>query len=192
MIVGPDAALYGTAGGGSQNCSFGGCGLVFSLRPAPTACLTALCSWTESILYQPTGYNDAYDPGNLVFDQAGNLYGTSGSGGAYGKGAVFELTPSSGGWTETILYSFTGGSDGGSPNSLLVGIDGNLYGTGGSGGAYGEGVVFQLVRPSSGNAWTENVIYTFTVGNNDVGSYSLVQDSFGNLYGLARLHGRLS
>jgi uncharacterized repeat protein (TIGR03803 family) len=184
VIVGPDAALYGTAGGGSQNCPFGGCGLVFSLRPAPTACLTALCSWTETTLYQPTGYSDAYDPGNLVFDQAGNLYGTSGSGGAYGKGAVFELTPSSAGWTETILYSFTGGNDGGSPNSLLVGIDGNLYGSSGSAGAGGEGVVFQLVRPSSGNAWTENVIYTFTVGNNDVGSYSLVQDSFGNLYGL--------
>ena len=86
------------------------------------------------MIYQFTGQRQCWRPGN-GFDQAGNLYGFSGSGGAYGKGAVFELTPSPGGWTETILYSFTGGSDGGGPDSLLVGRDGNLYGAGG-GGAY--------------------------------------------------------
>jgi len=177
--VGPAGVLYGTAGGGIQNCSGGYCGLIYSLKPAPTPCLTSLCPWTESVLYQPTGNNDAYDPGNLVFDPAGNLYGTSGSGGAYAKGAIFELTPSGGGWTETILYSFTGGNDGDSPNSVVVGIDGNLYGAA-SGGVYSSGVVFQLVP--SGGSWTENVIYSF---GDESWPGSLIQDSFGNLYGVA-------
>ncbi len=131
-IVGPEGTLYGTANGGMQNCGQNHtdyCGLIYSLRPAPTPCTTSSCPWTKSMVYQPTGNNDAYDPGNLVFDEAGNLYGTSGSGGAYGQGAVFELTPSNGGWTETILYNFTGGSDGGGPSSLTLGSDGNLYGT---------------------------------------------------------------
>ena len=118
-----------------------------------------------------------------AFDAAGNFYGFSGSGGTYGQGAVFELTPSLGGWTEKILYSFTGEGDGGGPNSLLVGNDGNLYGTAGGGG--GGGVVFQLVRPPSGDTWTENVIYSFTGERNDSGPYSLVQDGLGSFLGMA-------
>src|ERR1039458_3780536 len=80
--------------------------------------------------------------------------------GVYGGGTVFELTPSAGGWTEKIIYSFTGGSDGGLPDSLLLGQDGNLYGTtyyGGDGG--GGGVIFQLVP--SGDSWTETVIASY-------------------------------
>ncbi len=185
-IIGPGGVLYGTASGGIQNCSGGYCGLIYSLRPPPTACLTALCSWTESVVYQPTGNNDVPGPGGLVFDQAGNLYGTSGSGGAYGAGAVFELTPSPGGWTEQILYSFTGGSDGSGPSSLVADSDGNLYGTAG-GGEFGNGVVFQLVRLPSGGSWKENVIYTFNFQGEFFGGgpYSLVQASLGNLFGIA-------
>ena len=178
-IVGPEGVLYGTAAGGC-------CGLVYSLRPAPTACLTNSCSWTESTVYQFTGSDGVSGPGNLVFDQEGNLYGTSAFGGAYGQGAVFELTPSSGGWTETILYSFTGGSDGGGPTSVVAGIDGNVYGTAG-GGADGYGVVFQLVRPPSGGSWTENVIYNFTCQPCYTPypyALSLIQDDLGNLYGI--------
>ena len=178
-IVGPDGALYGAAAGGTNNL-----GLVYSLKPAPTPCLTSLCPWTESVLYQPTGNNDVPNPGDLVFDQAGNIYGTSGSGGAYGQGAVFELTPSPGGWKEAILYSFTGGSDGAGPGSLAVGTDGNLYGTGG-GNAYPYGMVFQLVRPPSGGSWTENVIYTFTGQTDGHGPYDLVQGGLGSLVGLS-------
>ena len=181
-IVGPEGALYGSTLGGSN-----GLGLIYSLRPPPTICLTAMCPWTESVVYQPTGNNDVPNPGNLVFDQAGNLYGTSGSGGTYGKGAVFELTASPSGWTESILYSFTGGSDGSGPGSLVVSNDGNLYGTGG-GGAYGQGMIFQFVRPLSGGNWTENVIYSFT-GDPNKGDgkapYSLVQGGPGSLAGLA-------
>ena len=81
VIVGPDGALYGTAGGGIQNC-YGGsyyCGLVYRLRPPANACLTASCSWTEEVLYRFTGDDDAWGGGASVFDLAGNLYGISGT-----------------------------------------------------------------------------------------------------------------
>jgi uncharacterized repeat protein (TIGR03803 family) len=176
-IIGPHRILYGTAAGGC-------CGLVYSLRPAPTACLTAICSWTENVLYR---FADDASAGNIAAcDQQGNLYGVSGSGGMYGKGAVFELMPSPGGWTETILYSFAGGSDGGGPGSVLVGQDGNLYGAAGGGGANNAGVVFQLVRPPSGGNWTENVIYSFSGQSPDGGGPSgLIQDGGGNLLGFS-------
>jgi hypothetical protein len=105
---------------------------------------------------------------------------------------VFELSPSQGGWTEKILYSFTGGSDGGSPSSLLVGQDGNLYGTtagvgnsvcGPSWSYTSCGVVFQLVR--SGNGWTENVLYSFMGLSDGYSPGGLIQDSQGNLYGFS-------
>src|SRR5271165_5548124 len=168
VIIGPDDALYGAASGGIQNCGGGYCGLVFSLRPAPTACLTALCSWTESVLYEPTGSLDASNPSGLAFDQTGNLYGTSESGGTKGEGAVFELTPSVGTWTEKILYNFTGASDGLGPLALLVGNEGNLY------GALWRGGTFQLVP--SGGGWEESII------NGTSGT--LAKDTDGNLYGL--------
>jgi len=177
-MVGPHGILYGTAAGESG-------GLVYSLRPAPTACLTALCSWTENVLYEFSD-NNAFAENIAAFDQQGNLYGFSGSGGKYGNGAVFELTPSPGGWTETVLYSFTGGSDGGGPDSVLVGQDNNLYGAAGGGGANNAGVVFQLVRPPSGGNWTENVIYTFSGQSPDGGDpRGLVQDGGGNLLGFS-------
>jgi uncharacterized repeat protein (TIGR03803 family) len=184
VILGPDEALYGTAGGGLPNCEYGDyCGLVYSLRPAPTACLTSLCGWTENTLYQ---FADGASAGGIAaFDQAGNLYGFSGQGGgAYGGGAVFQLTPSPGGWTEKILHNFTGGNDGGWTSSLLVGNDGNLYGTTiAGGGGYNEGVVFQLVP--SGAFWTENVIHAFDYRDGSWLPYDLIQDSLGNLYGVA-------
>jgi len=132
-IVGPDNALYGIADGGFQTCGSSGnqyCGLIYRLRPSPVACTTWLCSWTEDVVYQFTGDPDGWSPdGNLVFDQAGNLYGTTFYGGTYGYGTVYELTPSGGGWSERVIYSFTGSSDGGYPGQLLFGHDGFLYGT---------------------------------------------------------------
>ena len=182
-IVGLNGILYGGAYGGIQNCASGGyCGLIFGLRPSPTACLTAFCSWTETALYDFTGPTDAWQGGGLVSDRAGNLYGVSEWGGAQQRGAIFELTPSPGGWGESILYSFTGGSDGGLPTDVLVGNDGSLFGATASGGANGLGVVFQLTR--SGNAWNEAVLYDMpqdaALWNNP---HSMLQDSSGNLFG---------
>lgn len=103
------------------------------------------------------------------------------TGGPRGKGTVFELSPSGGGWTKTILYNFTGESDGQNPGAVLVGYDGNLYGLA-DGGANGNGVIFQLAR--SGNAWVENVIVAFQDSNYGFVSPNLVQDSSGNFYGV--------
>ncbi len=183
-IVGPNGTLYGGAAGGNQN------GLVFNLTPAPTACLTSLCSWMETVPYRFNGGVDASGAINVsAFDQEGNLYGTSEAGGGGdcnggGCGTVFKLTPTLGGWTESILYSFTGGNDGANPNSLLVGLDGNLYGTATEGGAYGLGVVFQLAP--SGNGWIESVLHSFQgTGIDGYDPSYLGQDGAGNLYGIA-------
>lgn len=105
------------------------------------------------------------------------LYGTTTAGGggnctAYwsngavvGCGTIFELTPpvvSGGAWTENILYSFTGGNDGGYPGTLVLAPSGILYGTALSGGANGAGVVFELVPPKTkGGAWKEYVLHNF-------------------------------
>ena len=182
VIVGPGGANFGSAAGGFQTCGNGNssCGLIYEAVPPADVCPNALCSWNETTIYQFTGNTDAWDGNVTAFDSAGNLYGF-GYGGAYGQGAVFELSPSQAGWTEQILYSFTG--RGGATNSLLLGHDGNLYGTAGAGGLYGYGVVFQLV-PSAGG-WTENVLYNFTGLSDGYGPGGLIQDSQGNLYGFS-------
>ncbi len=190
VIVGPDGAVYGAAQGGFQTCGNDGasyCGLVYEARPGPTACAMALCGWNETTIYQFTGNADAWNGSVVASDSAGNLYGISGSGGAFGQGAVLELSPSQGGWVETIVYSFTGASDGSGPSSLLAGPDGNWYGTTGGGGQYGSGVVFQFVP--GGGTWTENVLYAFT-GNTQDGSspHGLLQDRLGNFYGISTCH----
>jgi uncharacterized repeat protein (TIGR03803 family) len=131
------------------------------------------------VLYRFTGPTDAWGGGNLVSDRAGNLYGVSRAGGPQQQGAIFELSPSIGGWIETVLYSFTGNRDGGDPTDVLVGIDGKLYGMAAEGGLYGSGVVFQL--SPSGSGWSEAVLYDIPASSVD--PHSLLQDSAGNLYG---------
>ena len=185
VMAGPEGAFYGGASGGIQNCGIKGssyCGLIYKATPPPNACSNALCSWKETTIYQFTSNEDAWGGTVSAFDSVGNLYG-------YGANAVFELSPSQGVWTEKILYRFSGGSDGSVPSSLLLGHDGNLYGTTVLGGNnncdYGGpcGVVFQLVP--SGNGWTENVLYAFS-GTTDGGwPGGLVQDGSGNLYGFS-------
>jgi uncharacterized repeat protein (TIGR03803 family) len=186
VMVGPEGVLYGAASGGIQNCGNGSsyCGLIYQARPGPAACASALCSWDQTTIYEFTSGTDAEGGTVTAFDSAGNLYGISGGSGAYGHGAIFELTPSQGSWTEKILYSFTGGNDGANPTSLLLRLDGNLYGTAYGGGLYQQGVVFQFV-PSAGG-WTENILYNFTGGVTD-GGYpgGLIQDGQGNLYGFS-------
>ena len=185
VTIGPDGSLYGTtqAGGGS-GCGGSGCGTVFRLAPSPTACTTALCPWTETVLYRFTGGSDgAFPVAEVVFDHAGNLYGTTYSGGQYNNGTVFELTPSGSGWTEKAIYSFIGGTDGQNPDAGLV-FDpaGNLYGVTTAGGQTGNGTVYQLTP--SGSGWTASVLYAFQGGTDgSAPSASLVRDQAGNLYG---------
>jgi len=153
--------------------------------------------WTSRLLYSFQGKSDGGCPvAGLIFDNAGNLYGTTVWGGKSGQGLVFKLTHSTGGrWSENVLYSFSGGADGGSPYAgVIFDKSGNLFGTtyfGGTGGACdgalggnGCGAVFELTRSASG-AWTEKVLYSFTgdSGGEKPSYGSLVFDTSGNLYG---------
>jgi len=138
---------------------------------------------TERVVYRFHGGNDGQGPlGGLISDNAGNLYGTTSESDA-SSGTVFQLSPSvgqGGHWTKTILYTFTGGNDGGDPYGELV-FDqaGNLYGTTLFGGTADKGTIFQL-KPL-GSTWTETVIYSF---NDQPPQYGgLVFDKAGNLYG---------
>jgi uncharacterized repeat protein (TIGR03803 family) len=127
--------------------------------------------------------------GNLVLDASGNVYGVTQSGGANGWGSIFELSNAGGNWTETILYSFQSGSDGGAPYSAPVFDEsGNLYGTATARGSQGCGTVYELSPGKSG--WTYTVLYTFA-GGNDGGqpTAGLVFDKAGNLYGAAESYG---
>ena len=182
VAVGPDGAFYGAAYGGNLSCN-SGCGVVYKLRPPATACVGASCPWTESVLYAFDGSSgNGTGGGELVFDQTGNIYGILPYGGAYNEGAVFKLWPSQDGWTESVLYYFTGGADGGYPQSQPT-FDrfGNLYGVCYNGGN-GYGTVYQLT-PSAGR-WVESVVYSFAGGSDGFAAVgSLVFDAAGNLYG---------
>jgi uncharacterized repeat protein (TIGR03803 family) len=100
----------------------------------------------------------------LIFDSAGDLYGTTFAGGTYGYGTVFELTPTVGGnWTETVLHNFGHGKDGGwLYGPVIFDKSGNLYGTTYAGGAHRYGTVFELT-PTAGGGWTEKVLHNFNL-----------------------------
>lgn len=186
VTIGPDGAVYGaTAMGGGGCTSDYGCGTVFKLTPPARACHAALCPWTETVLYRfadsPVGAVGPY--GGVIFDQQGNLYGTTIVGGTGGAGTVYELTPSGGGWTEKTLYNFLGETDGAVPLAgLTMDRTGTLYGTTAYGGSSGNGNVFRLIR--SGAGWSENVVYSFLGGVNGWAPQGgVVLDNSGNLYG---------
>src|ERR1700722_14726211 len=152
---------------------------------------------TPQVIYSFAGGADGeYTDTELVVDAAGNLYGTSVQGGTFGSGTVFELSPSGGGWTHTVLYNFTGGADGGEPyKGVTLDAQGNLYGTAVTGGAGscegGCGVVFKLTN--SGGTWTQSVIHSFTGGNDGSGPGSgLTFDRHGYLYGMTPTGGAYS
>jgi len=175
--------LYGTTSqGGNQACS-GGCGTVFELTPNLDG------SWTESVLYSFTGSDDgAFPQTSLIFDHAGNLYGTTLHGGASGDGTVFRLTPpsaSGGAWTETVLYTFVGKRDGEYCfGGLVFDSAGNLYGAGFFGGTYGGGTVFQLVPPAQGETWSLNVLHSFKGDTDGLDPFgALIIDKQSSVYG---------
>jgi uncharacterized repeat protein (TIGR03803 family) len=210
LIFDRSGNLYGTtAGGGGANEG----GTVFELSP------NADGSWTETILYSfcaLAGCVDGSEPvAGLVFDSAGNLYGTTIAGGQNSCdfsgegtcGTVFELSPSSNPgapWTETVLYSFClGGSDGGCQDGaepasqLAIDASGNLYGTTTTGGTnIIGGTVFEMSRGNGG--WAHSVLYDFCVnGQNHIcpdgadPQAGVTLDSAGNLYGTTERGGDL-
>ncbi len=196
VVFGPDGALYGTTlygGIAGTGCVQGGplqCGTVFQLRPPPSACKTALCPWTETQLYEFNSQPNLFWPnfGDLIFDQAGNLYGVAFEGGQY-RGGVFQLTPSNGGWTETNIYAFPYNDNGEPLGGVISDSAGNLYGT-----TYGTppsgqyGTVYELTP--SGSSWTESTLYTFQNGSDGASPRGdLIMDAAGNLYGTTSVGG---
>jgi uncharacterized repeat protein (TIGR03803 family) len=203
MVLDSAGNLYGTtAQGGNAICDYG-CGIVFELSP-PSASGSA---WTETTLYTfcsvANGNNclDGSGPvSQLIFDAAGNLYGTTeeGGSGTYGGflgsgGTVFELSPGVSGWMETVLYNFCSVGekkyceDGWSPTAGVTFDDaGNLYGTtfmGGTKADSGGGTVFELSPTATG--WQESVLLRFPIYSpyfyGPQGGVSF--DSKGNLFG---------
>jgi uncharacterized repeat protein (TIGR03803 family) len=154
------------------------------------------------VLHEFKGNFDGSTPvAGLIEDSSGNLYGTTLGGGfknsnvcTFGCGTVFELSPNGSGlWTKTVLYYFTGRTDGGQPSASLV-MDGagNLYGTTENGGSLlcgipGCGTVFEL-SPNGSGGWTESTIYSFTTGSGGFSPIGLLLNG-GNLYGVAFLGG---
>jgi uncharacterized repeat protein (TIGR03803 family) len=150
MIFDSSGNLYlSLGGGGSANCE-GGCGSVIELEKTGTG-------WKQVTLYEFTDVTDGEEPGTLIFDAAGNLYGTTFLGGTgscvfyqySGCGTVFKLSPGSGGWKKTTLYNFTGGTDGEFPNGSPLAMDasGNLYGATLGGATYGTsgyGTIYEI------------------------------------------------
>jgi len=240
-VLRDSSGIYGTTAFGGLN----GAGTVFRLSPPPRACATAICPWSETVLYSfgsgmfdtgPTadlirgangnlysttatggtgpcndgcgtvfevdaqgnvsvvysfqgppadGKNQGYTSTSLLLGADGNLYGTTSSGGTSNAGTIFKLTPSGSGWTESVIYNFTGGADGNIPaQGLVADAEGDLYGTTAlGGGTANAGVAFKLTP--NGGSWTQTVIHTFT-GPPDGAhplSGALIRDNQGNLYG---------
>jgi hypothetical protein len=140
---------------------------------------------TETVLYNFTGGSDGASPQSNLTSHDGAFYGTT-YGGGLGYGTVFELSPNgSGGWNETVLYSFMGGADGYGPtDSVIFDSVGNLYGTTtfSNVGHDGGGVVFKLSPAGAGESWTETVLCN-TVG---LPTSGLIMDPQGNLYGTSQ------
>jgi uncharacterized repeat protein (TIGR03803 family) len=194
VVMDKNGNLYGTtSAGGEASCEpiHGFCGTAYELSPNGDG------TWSETVLVDFTGENGLTPYGSLVFDNAGNLYGTTESGGANGWGTVFELSPNGDGtWTQTILHSFGKGINGAKPYSnLIFDSEGNLWGTTADGGllndcldGYGCGTVFEM-RPQSGGGWSEKAVLAFN-GKNGSPPAGLSFDASGNLFGVASYGGR--
>ena len=181
LIVDNTGNLYGTTQDGGLNYS----GTVFRLTNSGS-------EWMESRSYNFQLASGGYPTAGLVFDQSGNLYGATTYGGSDGAGVVFELSPSGGGWTYSVLYSFTGEYGcsfdqylGAGPwAALTMDATGNLYGTTRCDGARQMGNIFRL--SPSGGAWTYTSLHDFTGGEDGAFPLSNVtMDASGNLYGTA-------
>jgi len=179
LVFDASGTLYGTvqAGGiyGGTNCLMSGCGIVFKVDQ----------TGKETVLYQFQGGTDGYFPlGPAAIDAAGNVYGTTAYGGAFGAGAVFKIDTSG---NETLLYSFNYLGDGTRPESgVVMDGSGNLYGTTQLGGLYNVGAVFKI--SSSG---AETILYNFGTNPGD-GSFptsSVSLDVHGNVYGTTYIAG---
>jgi uncharacterized repeat protein (TIGR03803 family) len=167
LIQASDGNFYGVTNGGDVGTDYG---TVFRITP----------NGTETVLHNfSTAGGDGVNPnGALVQDSMGNFYGTTFKGGAFGLGTIFKITPSG---NETVLHSFGSGTDGQKPNAgLILGRDGNFYGTTSAGGANTQGTVFKMM-PNG----IETVLYSFGASSSDAANpgTALAQGNDGSFYG---------
>jgi uncharacterized repeat protein (TIGR03803 family) len=174
--------LYGTTFyGGSTACNGAGCGVVFKLAPAAGG------GWTESTIYTFKGLADGNHPYSpLIFDAAGNLYGTTYGDydGGSGFGTAYRLSPNSdGSWRFSLLHTFGIGNDGMQPNGPIA-FDslGNLYGATFTGGTSSIGTVFEI-SPAANGSWKEAVLHSFVGGKDGAYPSSGVVVRNGMVYG---------
>jgi len=184
VAIAADGTLYGTtAAGGLRRCSGVGCGTVFHLRPSAFAPRSVLTPWSEDVIYAFSGTDGYLPQGDLTFDAAGNIYGTTIGGGAFNMGAVYKLARAGGGWTESVLYSAQDDDNGYEPyGGVVMDPAGNLYGVF-QFSRTGLGTAYQL--SASGSGWMEQTIHHFDLsGNNGAEPIGgLILDASGNLYG---------
>jgi len=175
LLMDASGNLYGTTyNGGAENA-----GTVFMLSKSSGV-------WTETVLHSfgRTSADGTAPSMGLVMDTAGNLYGTTRTGGTKGVGTIFELSPVLGrGWNYRELHAFGNGNDGGTPGQLIIDAAGNLYGTALGGGSHGDGVFFEL-SPTTGGGWTFSIPYSFDDDATQGAGPYLSMDNAGNMYGI--------
>jgi hypothetical protein len=168
VVMGSGGSLYGVTFAGGVGNGGAGWGTVFKLAPQSSG-------YSATILYRFAGYPDAGQPnGPIAIDKTGSLYGSSQFGGTTNNGAVFKMTPSASGYSESLIYSFPGGSGGEMPEAgVAMDQHGNIFGTTGYGGSFqgvcgslgGCGIVFEISPTKSG--YSERVIHAFEGNPND-------------------------
>ena len=182
LAIDDSGNLYGTTGNGGSVDK----GTVFRLSPGAGG-------WTETILYDFSADRDGNGPSGVTLDSAGNLFGTTYRGGMHKGGRLFELSPASGLWQETVIHDFGWAIDGACPRGRPV-IDsaGNLYGATYGGGTSGEGIVYEL-SPITGGGWKEKILHQFPYDAFDgfFPESGPILDSLGNLYGVTPDGGKL-
>ncbi len=187
VILDASGNLYGTTelGGSSAGC-VNGCGTVFRLSPS------AHGHWKITTLHNFDGADGSDPEARPTFDTAGNLYGTTASGGQDGFGTVFQLSPQkSGHWKLATLATFDITNGANPVDNLIFDPAGNLYGTTEADGSFGIGIVFRL-SPEKNGMWKLTTLLTFTGDSGSVPNGGLVLDSAGNLYGATPVGGKHS
>jgi uncharacterized repeat protein (TIGR03803 family) len=179
-----DAAgdLFGTAYGGGAH----GEGTVFEIAKTKSGYADA-----PTTLVSFTGADGEGPDGSLIADAAGDLFGTTSSGGSNGDGTVFEIVETKSGYASapTTLVSFTG-ADGLSPGTdLIADADGNLFGTTDAGGTGGDGTVFEITKTKSGYASTPTTLVNFTGANGANPFAGLIANAAGDLFATASAGG---
>ena len=184
MLAGKSGILYGTTLFGGV-----GAGTVFELRPGTSG-------YTEKILYDFKGGLDGNAPWGMVAGAGGALYGITFLGGSSGNGGngwgtVYKLTPGASGYTETVLYRFTGNPGGYEPiGPPVIASDGSIYGVTSFGGSQNAGVIFRLAPHGSG--YQESLVYGFPGGaGGNLPQAGLTIDKHGNIYGTTMYGGSM-